>query len=184
LHDKYNNNKNNLDLKGRKNKPRAKRRKAGGFGLIQRGAGRNYYYPERNYRYDPAPTEIEKFKTVVLYSFLGLGTATGLFFLGRHFYKKAIKDNTSKKSLDEGDPATYARQLKMAFDNDTWFGGGTDEEMVFKVFNEIPTKAAYQKVQKAYSDLYNNELTSDLESELSSEDYNKVISIISAKNPK
>jgi hypothetical protein len=126
-------------------------------------------------------TGTDDFKNVVIYSVLGLGAATGLFFLARHFYNKTRKNSAEKKSLDEGSPATFAKQLKMAFDNDTWGGIGTDEEKVFSVFNQIPSKSMYAKVEKAYSDLYSNNLNSDLESELSSDEYNEVLRIISSK---
>ncbi|MDB5274474.1 MAG: hypothetical protein JWO58_2841 [Chitinophagaceae bacterium] len=122
-----------------------------------------------------------KFKTVVTYSTLGLGTATGLFFAARFLIKKIKKQSAEKNSLNEGDPSTYARQLKMAFDNDNWMGWGTNTQLVMQVFTEIPSKSAYQKVQNAYSGLYNKSLNADLESELSSDEYNQVIKILSAK---
>jgi hypothetical protein len=40
--------------------------------------------------------KVQNFKTMVIYSTLGLGTATGLFFLARHFYKKT-RANVSQK---------------------------------------------------------------------------------------
>jgi hypothetical protein len=121
------------------------------------------------------------FKTIVTYSALGLGTATGMLMLGRYLYKKAKKNSIEKNSLSEGDPATFARQLKMAFDNDNWMGWGTNNKMVMQVFRQIPSKAAYQKVQNAYFGLYNKSLTSELESELTSDEYNEVIRILSVK---
>jgi hypothetical protein len=124
---------------------------------------------------------LHKFKTVVTYSALGLGTATGMFMLARFLYKKAKKNSIEKNSLSEGDPATFARQLKMAFDNDNWMGWGTNNEMVMQVFRQIPTKSAYQKVQNAYFGLYNKSLTAELESELTSDEYNEVIRILSVK---
>ena len=86
-----------------------------------------------------------------------------------------------KDSLDEGDPATYAKQLKMAFDNDNWFGWGTNLKLVFQVFEEIPSKGMYKKVQSSYFDMYAKPLNSDLESELSSSEYNQMISLLSSK---
>lgn len=124
---------------------------------------------------------LREIKTIAVYSALGLGTATGVFLLIRHFYKKAKKTVVEKRSLTEGDPSTYARQLKMAFDNDNWMGWGTNTEMVTQVFQSMPSKATYQKVQNAYATLYNRSLTADLEDELTSEEYNQVISIISTK---
>lgn len=125
--------------------------------------------------------KLENLKTVVIYSTLGLGTATGLFFLTRHFIKKAQANQSQKSSLDEGDPATYAKQLKMAFDNDNAFGWGTNEEQVFRVFNEIPSKAMYTRVQREYSNMYGQSLNADLENELSAEEYNELIRILNAK---
>lgn len=120
-------------------------------------------------------------KTIAVYSALGLGTATGFLLLIRHFYKKARKNVVEKRSLTDGDPATYARQLKMAFDNDNWAGWGTNTRMVLQVFQSMPTKATYQKVQNAYASLYNRSLTADLEDELTSEEYNQIISLLSTK---
>lgn len=124
---------------------------------------------------------LENFEAVVLYSALGLATATGVFLLARHFIKKAQANQSQKSSLDEGDPATYAKQLKMAFDNDNYLGWGTNEEQVFQVFNEIPSKSMYTKVQKEYSNMYGKSLNADLEEELSADEYNELIRILNAK---
>lgn len=125
--------------------------------------------------------KVENFKTVVIYSTLGVGTATGLFFLGRHFYKKSLATRSEKKSLEEGDPATFAKQLKMAFENDNYFGWGTNTKMVTRVFQEIPSKSMYSKVQKEYFRQYGKSLNADLEDELSSDEYNELIRILNAK---
>ena len=125
---------------------------------------------------------IQNFKTVVIYSTLGLGSATGLFFLARHFYKMARANVSQKHSLQEGDPATFAKQIKMAFDNDNYLGWGTNEKVVMQVFNELPSKGMYTKVQKEYSRLYGRSLNADLEDELSSDEYNELIRILNAKN--
>lgn len=125
--------------------------------------------------------KLQNLKTVVIYSTLGLGTATGLFFLARHFYKKTRANISQKHSLEVGDPATFAKQLKMAFDNDTYLGWGTNEKMVMQVFNEIPSKSMYTKVQKEYSNLYGKSLNADLEDELSSDEYNELIRVLNAK---
>ena len=125
--------------------------------------------------------KIQNFKTLVIYSTLGLGTATGLFFLARHFYKKTRANVSQKHSLEVGDPATFAKQLKMAFDNDNYAGWGTNEKMVMQVFNDMPSKNMYTKVQKEYANLYGRSLNADLEDELSSEEYNELIRVLNAK---
>jgi hypothetical protein len=125
--------------------------------------------------------KIQNLKTVVIYSSLGLGTATGLILLVRHFYKKTMANVSQRHSLEVGDPATFAKQLRMAFDNDNSAGWGTNEKMVTQVFNEIPSKSMYTKVQKEYASLYGRSLNADLEEELSSEEYNELIRILNAK---
>jgi hypothetical protein len=125
--------------------------------------------------------EIQNYKALVLYSTLGVGTATGLFFLARHFYKKSVTTLSEKHSLEEGDPSTFAKQLKMAFDNDNYFGLGTKEELVFQVFRDIPSKSMYAKVQKEYSRLYAKNLNADLEDELDTDEYNELIRILAQK---
>lgn len=125
--------------------------------------------------------KVENLKTVVIYSTLGVGTATGLFFLGRHFFKKALANRSEKHSMEEGDPATFAKQLKMAFENDNYFGWGTNTNVVTQVFQEIPSKSMYSKVQKEYFRQYGKSLNADLEDELSSEEYNELIRILNAK---
>lgn len=126
--------------------------------------------------------KIQKLKTVAIYSALGVGAASGLFLLVRHFYKKALAQSSEKHSLVEGDPATFAKQLKMAFDNDNNFGWGTHEEQVFQVFNSIPSKAMYSQIQREYLRMYGRSLNADLEEELSSEEYNELIRILNAKS--
>jgi hypothetical protein len=126
--------------------------------------------------------KIQNLKTVVIYSTLGVGTATGLFFLARHFYKKTRANLSEKRSLEEGDPATFAKQLKMAFENDNYFGWGTNWNVVKQVFLTIPSKTMYGKVQREYFNLYSKSLNAELEEELSSDEYNELIRILNAKS--
>ena len=125
--------------------------------------------------------KLQNLKIVVIYSTLGLGTATGLFLLGRHLYKKTRANISQRNSLEVGDPATFAKQLKMAFDNDNYMGWGTNEPMIIQVFSEIPSKSMYTKVQKEYANLYGRSLNADLEEELSSDEYNELIRLLNAK---
>ncbi len=125
--------------------------------------------------------KVQDFKTVVVFSTLGIGTATGLFLIGRHFYKNTVASWSEKRSLEEGDPATYAKQLKMAFDNDNYMGWGTNTSMVKQVFLDIPSRKMYAKVQREYMRMYSQSLNADLEDELTSDEYNEIIRILNAK---
>jgi len=125
--------------------------------------------------------KIQRLKTAVAYTTVGAGAMTGLFFLARHFYKKAQANRAEKNSLNEGDPALYAKQLKMAFENDNYFGWGTNYNMVKEVFREIPTKKMYNKVMKSYFDMYGTNLNADLKGELDIEEFNTIIRVLNAK---
>jgi hypothetical protein len=125
--------------------------------------------------------KIQNVKTLVVYSTLGVGTATGLFLVARHFYKKALANQSEKRSLEEGDPATFAKQLKMAFENDNYFGWGTNWIVVKQVFESIPSKSMYTKVQREYLRMYAKSLNADLEDELTSDEYNELIRILNGK---
>lgn len=125
--------------------------------------------------------DVDNLKNVAIVSTVLLGSATGLFFLARHLYRNVRANAAQKNSLEVGDPATFAKQLKMAFDNDLAFGWGTNEDAVKSVFQQLPSKSMYSKVQKEYSKMYNRSLNADLEDELSSDEYNELIRILNAK---
>jgi arabinogalactan endo-1,4-beta-galactosidase len=139
------------------------------------------YYP----KYYPAPYHgnpmVGDFKTVVICSVVSIGTAVGLFYFGRNLILNAQKDQVQKDSATDGSPATYATQFKMAFDNDNWFGWGTNNTLLFDTILTVPSKKVYAQTQAAYQKLYNRPLNTDLESELSSGEYNRFILILSRK---
>jgi hypothetical protein len=107
----------------------------------------------------------------------------GTIWAVSHFIRKANENREQKKSLDEGTPATYAKQLKMGFDNDGWWG--TNVPLVRKTFQEIPSKDFYRKVEKSYSALTSGgNLNKDLESELTATEYDEMKNILSSKPEK
>jgi NADH:ubiquinone oxidoreductase subunit 3 (subunit A) len=62
-------------------------------------------------------------KEIITYSLLGVVVLGGSFFIGRRLVRKARSDSEEKKTYEEGNEATMAKQLKMAFDNDVvWLG--------------------------------------------------------------
>lgn len=110
------------------------------------------------------------------------GTGLGVFFGIRAVAKNFKKGIQERQALEPGNPAAFASQLKLAFENDSAFGWGTDEEAVFYILESIPNTATFKKVQRAYLDLYNTNLSSDLKDELSLDEYNQVLQIINAKS--
>ena len=157
--------------------------------LVTAGRAKNYpahYHPAMPYVYPQSGNSraVADFKSVVLFSILGLGAIGGGALLVRKYIRKNQMKNQQKHSIEEGNPATYATQFKMAFENDNYFGWGTNEELVYNTINAIASKKMYSKVQDSYQKLYNRSLNADLEDELSSDEYNKFIRILSSKKAK
>ncbi len=112
---------------------------------------------------------------------LGLLVLGGGGFLLSRAIRKKKADNEEMKAYEEGSEASFAKQIKMAFDNDMAFGWGTDEEKLRAVFRAIPSRAAFVNVMKSYGKLYNRSLMRDLQDELQTTEYNEILAIIAAK---
>lgn len=119
----------------------------------------------------------EKVKFGLLAGVAGLGT----FLIARKIVRHMNKRAQLKNALTPGDPAASAIQLKMAFDNDNYFGWGTDDELVFSVLESIPDSSFMRKVRNAYWKTYTRELMADLQDELDNEEFAKALSIINSK---
>ncbi len=120
-------------------------------------------------------------KENMIYALIGLVVLGGSIWLGRNLIREARASKEQKKTFEEGNPAAFAQQLKMAFENDNYFGWGTDEETVRMVMRKIPTKELFKKVIQSYQTLYNASLMADLKSELTTSEYNEAIAILAAK---
>jgi hypothetical protein len=118
-------------------------------------------------------------KQKLQYSMLGLVLIGGSFFIGRHLVRKAIANSEEKKTYEDGNSATHAKQIKMALENDGWWG--TDEEALRNVIRAIPTKDEFKKVIASYQKLYNTALLKDMKEELQTNEYNEMLFIIAAK---
>ncbi len=114
---------------------------------------------------------------VLLATGLGVGIFLGIRAVAKNF-KKGIRE---QQALRPGNPAAFATRFKLAFENDNAFGWGTDEEALYRTIEQIPDAATFRSVQKAYRDLYGNNLAADFKSELSTEEYNTVLDLINAK---
>jgi hypothetical protein len=125
--------------------------------------------------------ETEEFtlKEKLLYAGGGIVVAVGTFLLGRKIIRAAVSNTEEKKSFDESSPATYAKRIRMAFDNDGWFGTNTSE--LRKNLTEISSKEAMKQVAAAYQKLYHSPLYKDMANELQSTEYNEMLAIVSAK---
>jgi hypothetical protein len=95
---------------------------------------------------------------------------------------KSVANKEEKQSFEDGTPATYAKQIKMAFDNDGWWG--TDTAKLRTTLREIPSKQVWLKTQESYKKLFNSNLITDMTSELQSTEYDEMMQIIGEKPDK
>jgi hypothetical protein len=124
---------------------------------------------------DPGLTVKEK----IQYSLLGIIVLGGTVIIGRNLIKKTQVKNEQLKTLDDGSAPTYAKQIKMAFDNDGWWG--TDKDALRGAIRGIRDKTEFRKVMVSYQRLYNSSLLGDMQKELKSTEYNEMLSIVSTK---
>lgn len=140
------------------------------------------FYPEIR---DEKGSTARNFGTYIGFGVLGLVTTVGAALLIRHFIKKGKQKTTEVKTTQTGHPANYAKLLQMAFQNDNAMGWGTNEELVYKVFNALPSQAFYKEVQKEYDKMTKGRsLNADLSDELNTNEYNKVLTILKSKKAK
>ncbi|MFA6923608.1 MAG: hypothetical protein WC223_05070 [Bacteroidales bacterium] len=118
-------------------------------------------------------------KEKIIYAFSGLILFGGSFLLGRKLVLKAVSNREENKTFDSDSSATYAKQIKMSFENDGW--PGTDEPMLRSVLQEIPSKTDFNKVVQSYKRLYNRNMMSDMSDELKSSEYTEMLNIIASK---
>lgn len=110
---------------------------------------------------------------------LGIG---GTIWLGTKLIKKTIANKEENKSFEDGAPATIAKQIKMAFENDGWWG--TNIILLRESLVSVASQDDWNKIVKSYSKLYNSNLMKDMSDELQSTEYNEMLQIINAKPKK
>lgn len=120
----------------------------------------------------------------IKYGIAGIVVLGASFFIGRSIIRKARATSEERRTFEDGNEATYAKQMRMAFDNDNWFGWGTDEEALRKAVQAIPSKDVFRKVIKSYQKLYARSLMADMKSDLSTSEYEEMLAIISTKPEK
>lgn len=118
-------------------------------------------------------------KEKIQYSLVGIVVLGGAVIIGRNWIRKARTNKEEFRTLEEGNAPTIAKQIKMAFDNDGWFG--TDKDALRLAIRSIPSRGEFRKVMVSYQKLYNSSLLSDMQKELKSTEYNEMLYIVSAK---
>ena len=142
----------------------------------------NYGYNNGIIPYQQAVTPAEQgftLKEKIQYSLLGIIVIGGAFLIGRNIVKKSVAKNEQKKTLEEGSVPTYAKQIKMAFQNDGW--PGTNKDALRQALRDIPNKSEFRKVMTSYQRLYNSSLLGDMQKALKSTEYDEMLYIVSSK---
>lgn len=117
---------------------------------------------------------------VFAYSAGALAFGSILFFSGRAIYRKRKAAKSENLALNDNSTQNFAKRLKMAFDNDGWWG--TDVEAVRNVFKDIPSKDEFVQVGKEYKNLTKGgNLIKDLSDELTDSEYAEMQNILAAK---
>lgn len=115
----------------------------------------------------------------IQYGLIGIIVLGGAAILVTNLIRKTRSNTEERKTLDDGSPATFAKQLKMAFENDGW--PGTDEEAIRDTLRRIRSRQEFNEVVTSYQRLYNENLLRDLKDELTTTEYNEMLAIISMK---
>ena len=94
------------------------------------------------------------------------------------------KEDTPGQGIEEDEiEEGLGLQLKMAFDNDGWWG--TDEPAIRRVLLAVPSKEDFSKVQTQYRRLYKGRnLIEDMTDELKTTEYNEMLAILQSKPEK
>ncbi len=107
---------------------------------------------------------------------------TAIYF-GNKFVRSQIASQEENKTLGQDKHATWAKQIKNAFDNNGWWG--TDEVLLRNTLREIPSKEDFKKVQKSYKKQESGgSLIEDMTGELKQTEYNEMLAIINSKPEK
>jgi hypothetical protein len=121
-------------------------------------------------------------KEKLVYSLIGFVVVGGTIWAVRRMVLKRIADKEANKSFEDGTPATYATQIKMAFENDGW--PGTNTEALRTALQQISSKEEFAKVRDSYKSHYHANMLDDMKSELQSTEYNEMLQILAAKPDK
>jgi hypothetical protein len=121
-------------------------------------------------------------KEMIVVSLLGAAVLGTAVYFGRKFILNNRANKEENQSMQEGSSATYAKQIKMAFENDGW--PGTNTTALRSALREIPSKDEFNKVVKSYQRLYAKNMLKDMQSELQSTEYNEMVEIINGKPQK
>jgi hypothetical protein len=114
-----------------------------------------------------------------------IGAVLLLIWLIERKVKNVLANREENKSFGNDKHSTWAKQFMQAFDNDAWWGMGTDEALIRQTIRAIPSKEDFNKVATKYKTMTKGgNLVADLTNELSSTEYEEMLAILNSKPAK
>jgi hypothetical protein len=107
---------------------------------------------------------------------------TGIVLLLKKGVTKYIANTSDKRSFKDGTPETIAKQIKMAFENDGYFG--TDIKALREIMLRIRSKTELEAIRKEYTKQFGTQLYSDMMKELQTSEYKEMLQIMEGKPEK
>lgn len=126
----------------------------------------------------PASSDLTT-KEKIQYGLLGIAVLGGMVLIGRSIIRKTRSNSEERKSYEDGSAAAIAKQIRMAFENDGWWG--TDKDKLREAIRNVGSKADFEQVMASYQRLYNSTLMRDMQEELKSTEYSEMLAILAAK---
>lgn len=128
------------------------------------------------------PTNTLTTKEKIQFGLLGIVVLGGVVLIGRNVIRNVRANTEERKTYEDGSAAAIAKQIKMAFDNDGWWG--TDKEMLRQAVRSIGSKEDFVQVMASYQKLFNKTLMRDMQDELKTTEYTEMLAILAAKPDK
>lgn len=128
------------------------------------------------------PTYALTTKEKIQYGLIGVLVLGGAVLIGRKLILRSVSNSEELKTFESGSAPALAKQIKMAFDNDGWWG--TDTKALRQALRAIPSKQEFVQVLDSYNRLYNRSMMRDMQEELKSTEYEEVLAILAAKPEK
>lgn len=128
------------------------------------------------------PTNALTTKEKIQYSLIGILVLGGAVLIGRKLILRSVSNSEEAKTFESGSAAALAKQIKMAFDNDGWWG--TDTKVLRQALRAIPSKQEFVQVLDSYNRLYSRSMMRDMQEELKTTEYEEVLAILAVKPEK
>lgn len=116
------------------------------------------------------------------YGLISIIVLGGAIIIGRKLILQSRANNEEQKTFEEGSAPAIAKQIKMSFENDGWWG--TDKNALRQAIRSIASKEEFKRVMDSYNRLYNRQLMRDMQDELKSTEMSEIMAILAAKPDK